>query len=64
MMKYIVKLNYETFEFDNFEDAGIFATSARKHWKNHHDYADTLDVSIEVLGEDESKEPIEVPMAE
>ena len=64
-MKYIVKLDYDTYVFDNFEEAGIFATTARKHWKNHRDYVDTLDVTIEILTEDESKtDDFEVPQAE
>ena len=64
-MKYIVKLDYDAYEFDNFEEAGIFATTARKHWKNHRDYEDSLDVTIEILTEDESKtDDFEVPQAE
>lgn len=65
MMKYIVKLDYKNFEFDNFEEAGIFASTAKKHWKNYYDHDDSIDVTIEILSEDESKtDDFEVPQAE
>ena len=64
-MKYIVKLDYKSFEFDDFEEAGIFASTAKKHFKSYRDYDSSLDVTIEILSEDESKtDDFEVPQAE
>ena len=53
-MKYYVIIDFKTFRFDNLADASTFATLAKKHWCKMVENSD-IDVSIEILTEDESK---------
>ena len=53
-MKYIVKLNYESFSFDDSGSAITFAEIAKRNYKKRKPEAENIDVTIYI--EDDEKE--------
>lgn len=60
MIKYVVKLGYNQFVFDNAEAALVFANTAKKSFagKEYVRNDDDIDVTIELIKEETA--PIEV----